>query len=128
MRQALSDVGLEGFGRLSPHHLSNGEKQRVCLAGIMVSRPKVLALDEPTRALDPRGRRRLLEILRGLPAVKIIATHDLELVAGLCDRALVLDGGRIVASGLAREILADEPLMLAHGMETPYSLKRGSRH
>jgi len=124
--RALADVGLEGFGRLSPHHLSNGEKQRVCLAGIMVSRPKVLALDEPTRALDPRGRRRLQAILGGLDAVKIIATHDLELVAETCGRAFVLDGGKIAAAGPAVEILADEPLMLAHGLETPHILKNGA--
>jgi energy-coupling factor transporter ATP-binding protein EcfA2 len=127
VRRALSEVGLEGFGRLSPHHLSNGEKQRVCLAGILVSRPRILALDEPTRALDPRGRRRLQSILRALDAVKIIATHDLELVAELCDRAFVLDGGKIAASGRAAEILSDERLMLDHGLETPCSLKRGAR-
>jgi len=125
--RALADVGLEGFGRLSPHHLSNGEKQRVCLAGIMVSRPKVLALDEPTRALDPRGRRKLQKILRALDAGKIIATHDLELVAETCDRVFVLDGGKIVASGRAAEILSDERLMLDHGLETPYSLKHDAR-
>jgi cobalt/nickel transport system ATP-binding protein len=125
VRQALADVGMDGFGRHSPHHLSNGEKQRVCLAGIMVSRPKVLALDEPTRALDPRGRRKLQAILRSLDAVKIIATHDLELVAETCDRVFVLDAGRIVASGRAVEVLADEALMLAHGLETPHILKNG---
>jgi energy-coupling factor transporter ATP-binding protein EcfA2 len=127
VRKALADVGLEGFERRSPHHLSNGEKQRVCLAGILVGSPKILALDEPTRALDPRGRRKLMNILRGVAATKIIATHDLEFVAELCDTVVVLDGGRIAASGPALEILADEDLMLAHGLETPCLVKRAVR-
>jgi cobalt/nickel transport system ATP-binding protein len=123
VRSALADVGLAGFGRRSPQHLSNGEKQRVCLAGILVSHPKVLALDEPTRSLDSRGRRRLMAILRGVAATKIIATHDLEFVAEICDTVVVLDGGRVVASGPAAEILADEALMLEHGLETPALVK-----
>ena len=123
VRKALADVGLEGFERRSPQHLSNGEKQRVCLAGILVSNPKVLALDEPTRALDPRGRRRLMAILRDVKATKIIATHDLEFVAEICDTVVVLDAGRIVASGPVAEILADETLMLKHGLETPALIK-----
>jgi energy-coupling factor transporter ATP-binding protein EcfA2 len=127
VRSALADVGLAGFERRSPQHLSNGEKQRVCLAGILVSNPKVLALDEPTRALDPRGRRRLMAILRGVAATQIVATHDLEFVAELCDTAVVLDGGRVVASGPAAEILADETLMLEHGLETPALLKLSLR-
>jgi energy-coupling factor transporter ATP-binding protein EcfA2 len=123
VRQALADVGLEGFESRSPQHLSNGEKQRVCLAGILAGQPKVLALDEPTRALDPRGRRRLMAILRGVAATKIVATHDLEFVAEICDTVVVLDAGRIVASGPVAEILADETLMLKHGLETPALIK-----
>ena len=123
VRSALADVGLAGFERRSPQHLSNGEKQRVCLAGILVGNPKVLALDEPTRALDPRGRRKLLAILRGVAATKIIATHDLEFVAEICDTVVVLDAGRVVASGPAAEILADETLMREHGLETPALVK-----
>jgi energy-coupling factor transporter ATP-binding protein EcfA2 len=123
VRRALADVGLEGFERRSPQHLSNGEKQRVCLAGILAGSPKVLALDEPTRALDPRGRRLLMAILRGVAATKIIATHDLEFVAEICDSVVVLNGGRVAASGPAVGILADEALMLEHGLETPALVK-----
>ena len=128
VRQALAKVGLQGFEQRSPHHLSSGEKQRVCLAGLLACQPKVLALDEPTRGLDPRGKRLLRTLLRTIEATKIIATHDLELVAELCTRAVVMDEGMIVADGPALSILADEDLMLKHGLEKPHILRHSHPH
>jgi cobalt/nickel transport system ATP-binding protein len=128
VREALVKVGLQGSEDRAPHHLSSGEKQRVCLAGILVCRPKILALDEPTRGLDPRGKRQLLELLQSIPATKIIATHDLELVVGLCRRAVVLDEGRVVGAGPVVSLLSDEAFMLAHGLEKPHILKHAHPH
>lgn len=119
---ALEQVGLKGFETRSPHHLSGGEKQRVCLAGLLACSPRVLALDEPTSDLDPRAKRELKAILRSLPATKIIATHDLELVAELCSRVIVVDGGLVAADGPTVELLSNEALMLAHGLEKPHIL------
>jgi cobalt/nickel transport system ATP-binding protein len=126
--RALGLVGLSGFENRSPHHLSSGEKQRVCLAGILACEPRVLALDEPTSDLDPRGKRNLTGILQSLPATKIIATHDLELVVQLCPRSIVLDQGVIVADGPTQELLADEELMLSHGLEKPHILRHLHPH
>jgi cobalt/nickel transport system ATP-binding protein len=126
--EALKQVGLEGFEDRSPHHLSGGEKQRVCLAGILACRPKLLALDEPTSDLDPRGKRALTALLQTLPATKIIATHDLELVVRLCPRTIILDEGRIVADGLTATLLANEELMLRHGLEKPHILQHKHPH
>lgn len=128
VQAALAQVGLAGFDSRSPHHLSLGEKRRVCLAGVLACEPQVLALDEPTSDLDPRGRRELKALLRILPVTKLIATHDLDLVAELCDTVLLLDGGAVVAQGPALELLADEPLMLAHGLERPHSLLHRHPH
>ncbi|MGA2586238.1 MAG: ABC transporter ATP-binding protein [Candidatus Aminicenantales bacterium] len=128
VREALAKVGLSGFERRSPHHLSSGEKQRVCLAGLLACRPRVLALDEPTRGLDPRGKRLLKTLLRTIEATKIIATHDLELVAELCTRAVVMDEGTVVADGPALSILSDEDLMLKHGLEKPHILRHSHPH
>lgn len=128
VRESLRQVGLEGFEGRSPHHLSGGEKQRVCLAGILASNPSILVLDEPTSDLDPRGRRDLTRLIRGLPATRVIASHDLELVVDLCSRVYLLDGGAMVAAGGAVEILSDEPLMLAHGLEKPHSLQHRHPH
>jgi cobalt/nickel transport system ATP-binding protein len=126
--EALERTGLKGIESRSPHHLSGGEKQRVCLAGILACRPRLLALDEPTSDLDPRGKRELASFLERLPATKIIATHDLELVVRLCSRAVVMDGGRIVADGPTVEILSQAELMLEHGLEKPHILQHSHPH
>ena len=123
--EALAKVGLSGFEDRSPQQLSFGEKRRVCLAGVLACEPSLLALDEPSSNLDPRARRGLIEILKNCSAAQIIASHDLELVVGLCSRVIVLDQGRIQADGPAREILADEKLMARHGLEVPLSIQYG---
>jgi cobalt/nickel transport system ATP-binding protein len=117
--RALGQVGLAGFERRMPQRLSGGEKKRVCLAGLLAYEPSILVLDEPSAGLDPRGRRELIDILAALPVTRVIATHDLALVAELCARALLLDGGVLVASGPSKEMLRDDALMKAHGLECP---------
>ena len=121
--EALERVDLVGAADRPPHHLSFGERKRVCLAGVLACGPTVLALDEPTANLDPRGRRRFLELIAALPAAKLIATHDLEMTLELCERTVILDGGVVVADGPTRSILADGDLLEAHGLESPLSLR-----
>ncbi len=121
--ESLERVDLASAADRVPHHLSFGEKKRVCLAGILACEPTILALDEPTANLDPRARRRFLSLLKSLPSTKIIATHDLEMVLELCHRAIILDGGKVVANGLVRNVLGDPILLEAHGLEMPLSLK-----
>ncbi len=126
--KSLLQVGLEGFEQRSPHHLSIGEKRRVCLAGVLACNPKVLALDEPTTSLDPRAKRGLHEILKVLPVTRVIATHDLEMVVELCTRTIILDSGLIVAEGPTTELLGNEELMLRHGLEKPHILRHRHPH
>ena len=126
--KALEVTSLVGHENRSPHHLSSGEKRRVCLAGVLACEPRVLALDEPTNNLDPRGKRSLLQTLKSIPATKIIATHDLEMVVQLCSRTIVLDQGMIVADGPTDQLLGDEQLMLAHGLEKPHILRHLHPH
>jgi cobalt/nickel transport system ATP-binding protein len=120
--RSLAQVGLPDFGRRATHHLSQGEKRRVCLAGVLACAPTVLVLDEPTSDLDPRGRREFKALLRQIPATKLIATQDLELAVELCPRAIVLDQGSVVADGATVALLNHEELMLAHGLERPHIL------
>jgi cobalt/nickel transport system ATP-binding protein len=128
VQKSLAQVGLAGFGHRATHHLSHGEKRRVCLAGVLACAPVILVLDEPTSDLDPRGRREFKALLREIPATKLIATHDLELAVELCSRAIVLDHGQIVADGPTVELLNDEELMLAHGLECPHILRHRHPH
>jgi cobalt/nickel transport system ATP-binding protein len=122
----LDRVELRGQAERPPHHLSFGERKRVCLAGVLACDPTVLVLDEPSANLDPRGRRRLIQLIDRLPCTKLIATHDLELVLELCTRTVLLDGGRVVADGPSRDVLGDIALLEAHGLEQPLSLRFGS--
>jgi energy-coupling factor transporter ATP-binding protein EcfA2 len=95
---------------------------------VLACEPLVLALDEPTSYLDPRGKRNLHQILKALPVTKIIATHDLEMVVELCNRTIVLDEGRVVADGPTVELLGNEELMLRHGLEKPHILRHHHPH
>jgi cobalt/nickel transport system ATP-binding protein len=122
---ALEQVGLTGYGHRIAHHLSFGERKRVCLAGVLACSPTVLALDEPSGNLDPATRRRFIELLRRPAATKVVASHDLELVLELCDRVLLLDRGQLYADGPVREVLSDSTLLEQHGLEVPLSLSLG---
>lgn len=114
---ALAQVGMEGYARRVSHHLSLGEKKRVAIATVLAMQPEILVFDEPTAGLDPRARRRLLELLRGLPQTMLAATHDLRFAAGVCPRTVILDEGRIVADGPTDRLLTDGQLLRAHGLE-----------
>ena len=118
----LEQVGLSHVAHRSPQHLSFGERKRVCLAGVLACRPSILVMDEPTANLDPRARRRFIDLIAGLPMTKFLATHDLEMVLQLCDRAVLLDEGAIVADASPMVVLGDRELVERHGLEVPASL------
>jgi cobalt/nickel transport system ATP-binding protein len=128
VEKALRDAGLDqSFRSRSSHHLSLGERRRVSLAAVLAMEPVILGMDEPTSNLDPRNRRHLIEVISGLEATLIIATHDLELVLDVCTRTVLMDRGKIWANGETRLLLSDAGLMEAHGLEVPLSLKAGIR-
>jgi cobalt/nickel transport system ATP-binding protein len=114
--EALKWVGMSGYEQRSPHHLSVGEKKRIAIASVLSLTPELLILDEPTSNLDPRGKWSLIKLLRQLPKTKIVAAHDLELVNALCQRTIVLDGGKLVADDRTETILSDISLLRAHGL------------
>jgi cobalt/nickel transport system ATP-binding protein len=118
--RALHQVGLppDCHERI-PFHLSSGEKRRVAIAGVLAMEPAVVLMDEPTSDLDPRGRRELRGVLEGMSITRILSSHNLEFVLETCDRVLLLDEGRLLADGPTRMVLADEELMLLHGLEVP---------
>jgi cobalt/nickel transport system ATP-binding protein len=128
VKDALERAGLPGFENRNTQRLSHGEKHRVCLAGVLACNAQVLVLDEPTSDLDPRGRRELKALLQGLSITQIIASHNLEFVVETCSRVIVMDNGVIAAQGPTADILNDEDLMLAHGLERPHILRHRHPH
>jgi cobalt/nickel transport system ATP-binding protein len=120
VREALEAVGMEDSEDRSSHHLSFGQKKRVAVATVLSMRPEILVLDEPTSNLDPKSRRRLIDIVDRLTATKIVVTHDLPVACELCERTVILDKGRVAADGPTRDLLADPELLAAHDLELPY--------
>jgi cobalt/nickel transport system ATP-binding protein len=117
---ALERVGLADAASRPPQHLSLGQRRRAAIATILSMDVEVVVLDEPTSNLDPSARRELSATLDALPSTVLVVTHDLPYALELCPRALVLAGGRIVADGPTRELLADAELMAANGLELPW--------
>ena len=107
VNQALREVGMQDSLNRPSHHLSFGEKKRVSIATVFSMRPEILALDEPTSNLDPRGRRNIIKLLKGINKTKIIASHDLEMISKICSRYVFLDKGVIVKSDSTPESLSN---------------------
>ena len=120
VERALTAVGMEGTGGRAPHHLSFGQRKRVATAAVLSMEPEVLVLDEPSSNLDPRARREFGEILAGLSQTIMMVTHDLPYAHEICERAVIMDGGRIAADGPTDVILADADLLAAHDLELPH--------
>ena len=116
---ALATVRMEHVAERAPHQLSLGQRRRVAIATVMAMRPRLLVLDEPSANLDPRARRELLEVLDTINRTMLVVTHDLPFAAQLCERAVILAGGRIVADGPCTEILRDDALLAANDLELP---------
>lgn len=105
VREVLTAHGLGGLEDRSVHALSGGQAQLLALAGVLALDPDVLVADEPTTLLDLTNARRVGDLLMALPQQLVLVTHDLEL-AGRCDRALLVAGGRVVADGPAAEVVS----------------------
>lgn len=115
MLEMLQLVGIPGKERLRayPHQLSGGMRQRVCIAMALLCDPQVLIADEPTTMLDVTIQSQILELLRKLRRERdmsiLFITHDLGVVAELCDRVIVMYAGRVVESGATADVL-ERPL------------------
>jgi energy-coupling factor transport system ATP-binding protein len=120
-KAALATLGIEDLREREPRRLSGGQAQLVVIASLLAMRPAHLVLDEPTAQLDPEGTGLVGEALRQLAATgtaMLIVEHKTDLLAGLCSRVVVLDGGQIALQGDASSVLADERLP-GWGVEPP---------
>ncbi len=120
---ALRQVGADHLAERPPYKLSGGEKRAAAIATVLSMSPDILVMDEPSSGLDPLSRRQLIELLRRFRHTKIIATHDLDLVLDVCERTIVLNGGRVAADGPTAEIFRDEALLMANHLEKPLRMQ-----
>lgn len=120
---ALARVGAGALRDRPPYRLSGGEKRAVAIATVLAMCPSILVMDEPSSNLDPRARRRLIELLAGFEHTKIIATHDLDMAADLCERTIVMSGGTIAADGATADIFGDTELLDRCDLEQPASMQ-----
>jgi len=123
VKEALELVGIAHLSDRAPFKLSGGEKRAASIATVLSMQPDLLILDEPTAALDPKSRRRIMKLLKGFSHTKIITSHDLDMVYELCDRIIVLKNGVVVADGKTSEILTDAALLDACGLELPLAMQ-----
>jgi len=128
VEQSLEAVGLpmREFGRLDPLRLSQGEKRRAAIAGILAMQPEMLIMDEPNSGLDAAGRTLLIGILRELRERRIgliIISHDTSLAMSLAQRALVLDMGKCCYDGELLALLQNDDLAHQFGLEIPRRLR-----
>ena len=125
VRTAMAHVHLDydKYAERSPFELSGGQMRRVAIAGVLAMEPKVLILDEPTAGLDPRGRDRILGMIRDLHAeggvTVIMVSHSMDDVARLATRLVVMSRGQLVATGTPREIFRQREMMERIGLGVP---------
>lgn len=122
VNDALKKVGMDGFQRKAPHHLSGGQKKRVAIAGILAMQPELMVLDEPTSGLDPQGAIDILELLYELNdegMTIIISTHDVDLVPNYAKKVFVLVEGSLIAEGTPKEIFAQPEILEKANLRVP---------
>lgn len=129
VRRAMAHVQLDydKYAQRSPFELSGGQMRRVAIAGVLAMEPKVLILDEPTAGLDPKGRDRILGMIRDLHAeggvTVIMVSHSMDDVARLATRMLVMSKGELVADDTPRAIFRQPEMMRSIGLDVPEAAK-----
>ena len=129
VKGALEEVGLDylEIKDKSPFDLSGGQKRRVAIAGVIVTKPEVLVLDEPVAGLDPKGKREFIKLLKKLHRdfVKtiVIVSHDMDVVSENCNKIAVFKDGELEAVGLPKEIFLDTELVKRVGLDLPTTAK-----
>jgi cobalt/nickel transport system ATP-binding protein len=122
VKEALIRVGMDGFEKKPPHHLSGGQKKRVAIAGILAMKPKIMVLDEPTSGLDPKGASQILRLLYKLNKEGItivISTHDVDLVPIYASKVYIISEGKIIKEGTASEVFEDVKTIRGANLRLP---------
>lgn len=124
VENALKLVHINNLKDKKIHKLSGGEKKLVSIATIFSMTPDIILMDEPSIALDPKNRRNLINILNEFQHLKIIASHDLDMILDTCNRTILMAKGEIIKDGDTREILTDKVLLESNNLELPLSMQK----
>lgn len=124
VNHALDAIGIQYLRDKQIYKMSGGEKKLVSIATILSMTPDVILMDEPSIALDPRNRRRLIQLLNSFSQIKIIASHDLDMILDTCERTILLSDGKIVCDGATKDILTNRQVLEDHGLELPLCLQK----
>ncbi len=122
VKEALLRVGMEGYEKKAPHHLSGGQKKRVAIAGILAMKPKIMVLDEPTSGLDPKGASQILKLLyqlNGEGMTIVISTHDVDLVPIYASKVYIISQGKIIKEGNPQEVFEDVETIRGANLRLP---------
>ena len=122
VNKALKSVGIENLKDRQIYRLSGGQKKLVSIATVLSMKPEILIFDEPTIALDPKNRRKFIEVLNSLRGTKIVTSHDLDLIYDTYEKTILISNGKIIANGETRKILNNKELLENNGLELPLSL------
>ena len=124
VNHALDAIDIQYLRNKQIYKMSGGEKKLVSIATILSMTPDVILMDEPSIALDPRNRKRLIQLLNSFSQIKIIASHDLDMILNTCERTILLSNGKIVCDGATKEILTNRQVLEKHGLELPLCLQK----
>lgn len=119
---SLAQVGLSGYEERNTHHLSYGEKKRVCLAVALARNAELVFFDEPTNEFDPYSKQEFAKFFNQMNSTRLMITHDVNLVLKTCEKVLILNQGNIVDFGETRSLLSNSQLMESNRLEVPYGL------
>ncbi|MHB1419567.1 MAG: energy-coupling factor transporter ATPase [Bacillota bacterium] len=124
VKEAMAVVNLDlELWKRSPFSLSEGQKRKVAIAGVLAMKPEILILDEPTAGLDPAGRGEILEAVMSMHEknglTTVLISHNMEDIARFTSMVFVFDGGRLVLEGPPREVFKQVPLLLSLGLDVP---------
>jgi len=121
--EVLKLLDISKIRNKAPYNLSAGQKRFAAIGTVIIMKPDLLVFDEPTSDLDPKNRRKLIELLKRINSAKIIISHDLDFIWDTCKRTILIDNGRVSADGETRIILSNEELLQSSGLELPLRLQ-----
>lgn len=124
VQKTLEELGLWELKDKPAAHISQGQKRFAAFATVLVMTPSIIVLDEPTSDLDPRNRRKLINLVNGFESTCITVSHDLDFIWDTCRKIILLSAGKIAAEGKTEEILSDKTLLEKNGLELPIRLQK----